>query len=63
MKREKVNAIRNVFVTKYKISNLFDIIIKSKSVKQKLRNALLCIVKKNYAKDKQGKVFGQYQKI
>ena len=63
MKREKVNVIRNVFVTKYKISNLFDIIIKSKSVKQKLRNALLYIVKKNYTKDKQGKVFGQYQKI
>ena len=41
MKREKINVIRNVFATKYKISNLFDIIIKSKSVKQKLRNALL----------------------
>ena len=63
MKREKVNVIRNVFVTKYKISNLFDIIIKSKSVKQKLRNTLVYTVKKNYTKDKQGKVFGQYQKI
>ena len=63
MKREKVNVIRNVFVTKYKMSNLFGIIIKSRSVKQKLRNALLYIAKKNYTKEKQGKVFGQYQKI
>ena len=52
MTREKVNVIRNVFVTKCKISNLFDIIMKSKSVKQKLRNALLYISKKNYTKDK-----------
>ena len=63
MKREKVNVIRNDFVTKYKISNLFDVIIKSKSVKQALRNASLYIAKKNYTKDKQGKGFGQYQKI
>ena len=34
MKREKVNVIRNVFVTRRKISNLFDITIKSKPVKK-----------------------------
>ena len=59
MKREKVNVIRNVFVTRRKISNLFDITIKSKPVKKQLRNALLHI-EETYTKDKQGKVFSQY---
>ena len=44
MKREKINVIWNIFVVQYKISNLFDIIIKQIS-KQWLRNAVLHIAK------------------
>ena len=57
MKREKVNVILNVFVTKYKISNLSCIIIKI------VKKCCAINCQGNYTKDKQGKVFRQYQKI
>ena len=42
--REKINVIRNNFEAKYKVSNLFDIIIKQIN-KQWLRNVILQIPK------------------
>ena len=56
MKREKVNVTWNVFVTKFKISNLFDIIIK-------IVKCCATYCQGNYTKDKQGKAFRQYQTI
>ena len=46
-----------IFVTKYKISNLFDIIIKI------VKKCCATHCQGNYTKDKQGRVFRQYESI